>query len=167
MVDWSLVFRIFHVVGTAIGVGAATFLEIFAIYFGRDKKVDIFEHEVLKICIKVLRLGLIILAISGFGLLMMARLRMLGPESYYASRMLAKMSIVLILLAVALLMNFRLINLKVGSAISTTSWYAALVLGLWRGIKINLFWVLLIYICCIVIVYFILEFFRKITAKKT
>ena len=166
MVDWSLVFRISHIVGTALGVGGATFLEIFSIYFGRDGKVDIFEHEVLRICISVLRWGLIILAFSGFGLLVMSRLRMLGPESYYAPRFLAKMAIILILLLVAFLMNMRLINFKLGSAISTTSWYAALVLGLWRGIKVNLLVVMLVYVVCIAVVYFTLEFFRKITVKK-
>lgn len=166
MIDWGLVLRISHIVGTALGVGATTLLEIFSIKFGRDGKIDFAEHEVLRTCVTVLRIGLIILAFSGFGLLVMWRLRLLGPEVFYAPRFLAKMTIVLVLLSVAMLVNFKLINFKLGSAISTTSWYAALVLGMWRKMEASYFLIMFVYLVFIGIVYFSLEYIRKITARK-
>lgn len=155
-----------HVVGTALGVGAATFLEVLSIKFLKDGKVDIFEHDVLRICINVLRAGLIIVTFSGFGIMVLGRLRFLGPEAYYSPRFLAKITVVLVLLLVAFLMNFRLINLKVGSAISTASWYAALIFGLWRNAKYS-FWVLMaLYALLILVTYFVLEYFRSRSLKN-
>ncbi len=166
MIDWGLLLRILHIVGTAIGVGAATMLEVFSIYFGRDGKVDLMEHEVLRICVTMLRIGLVILAFSGFGLLVMWRLRLLGPDTFFAPRFMAKITILLILLSVAMLVNFRLINFKLGSAISTTSWYAALILGMWRKMEASYFLIMFVYLVFIGIVYFSLEYIRKIVARR-
>ena len=166
MIDWGLVFRISHVVGTAIGVGAATLLEVFSIYFSRDGKVDLLEHDVIRVCVTMLRIGLMILTFSGFGILVMWRLRLMGPETFFAPRFLAKVIILLVLLLVAILVNFRLINFKLGSAISTTSWYAALVLGMWRRVEVSLLMIMFIYVIFIGIVYFSLEYIRKIVARK-
>lgn len=163
--DWSTFLRILHIVGTALGVGAATFLEIFSIYFSKDGKVDIFEHEVLRICINVLRLGLVLVTFSGFGIMVLWRLGLRGPEVFYSPRFLAKMTVILVLLLIAFLMNFRLINLKVGSAISTASWYAALIFGLWRRAEFSYFVLMTFYVGFVIAVYFILEFFRNRATK--
>src|SRR3989344_384485 len=66
--DWSVFLRELHVLGTALGVGGSTFAEIFVIKFAKDKKIDIFENEILKICITVIRIGLIILTFFWLGL---------------------------------------------------------------------------------------------------
>ncbi len=166
MIDWGLLLRILHIVGTALGVGSTTLLEIFSIKFGRDGKIDFAEHEVLRICVTVLRIGLVILAFSGFGLLVMWRLRLLGPEVFYAPRFLAKITIILVLLLVAMLVNFKLINFKLGSAISTTSWYTVLVLGMWRRLEASYFLIMFAYVILIGIVYFSLEYIRKIVARR-
>ena len=163
--DWSTFVRSMHIIGTALGVGSATLLEVLSIKFSKDGKVDIFEHDVLRICINVLRAGLIIVVFSGFGIMVLGRLRMLGPEAYFSPRFLAKMTVILVLLLVAFLMNFRLINLKVGSAISTASWYAALVFGLWRTNKFSFFVLMGLYLGLIFVTYYILEFFRSRAIK--
>src|SRR4030066_1480407 len=121
--DWNVFLRELYVLGTSLGVGGSTFAEIFAIKFSKDGKVDIFEHEVLRVCISVIRIGLIILTFSGLGLLVLWRMKLLGPDVFYSGRFLAKMTILLLLLLIALLMNFRFVNFRFGSAISTASWY--------------------------------------------
>ena len=164
--DWSVFLRELHVLGTVLGVGGSTFAEIFAIKFSKDDKIDIFEHEVLKICISVLRIGLIILTFSGLGLLVLWRMKLLGPDVFYSGRFLAKMTILLILIFIALLMNFRLINLKLGSAISTASWYAAMILGIWRGLHLSYFAIMAGFGVFVVLVYFLLEYARKTYLKS-
>ncbi len=163
--DWSTFLRILHIIGTVLGVGAATFLEIFSIYFAKDGKVDIFEHEILRIFVAILRFGLVILTFSGFGLLVLWRLRLMGPETFYGPKFMAKMTIILILLSVAFLMNFRLINLKVGSAISTASWYAAMIFGIWRRAEFSYFVLMGFYLVFVLLTYFSLEFIRSRVIK--
>ena len=164
--DWSVFLRELHVLGTALGVGGSTFAEIFVIKFAKDKKIDIFENEILKICITVIRIGLIILTFSGLGLLVLWRMKLLGPDVFYSGRFLAKMTILLILLFIAFLMNFRFVNLKLGSAISTASWYAAMILGIWRCLHASYFAIMLGFGVFVVLVYFLLEYARKTYLKS-
>lgn len=164
--DWDVFLRELHVLGTALGVGGSTFAEIFAIKLAKDKKTDIFEHEILKICISVIRIGLIILTFSGLGLLVLWRMKFLGPDVFYSGRFLAKMTILLILLFFALLMNFRLVNLKFGSAISTASWYAAMILGIWRGLDLSYFAIMAGFGVFVALVYFFLEYAKKMYLKS-
>jgi len=164
--DWNVFLRELHVLGTALGVGGSTFAEIFAIKFAKDKKIDIFEHEILKVCITVIRIGLIILTFSGLGLLVLWRMKLLGSDVFYSGRFLAKMTILLILIFIALLMNFRFVNLKLGSAISTASWYAAMILGIWRGLHASYFAIMLGFGVFVVLVYFLFEYARKTYLKS-
>jgi len=159
--DWNVFLRELHVLGAALGVGGSTFVEIFTIKFAKDKKTDIFEHEVLKVCINVVRIGLIILTFSGLGLLVLWRMRLLGPDVFYSGRFLAKMTILLILLFVALLMNFKFVNLRLGSAVSTACWYAAMILGIARGLDLSYFAIMAGFGIFVVLVYFFLEYARK------
>ena len=164
--DWNVFLRELHVLGTALGVGGSTFVEIFAIKFAKDKKTDIFEHEVLKVCISVVRIGLIILTFSGLGLLVLWRMRLLGPDVFYSGRFLAKMTILLVLLLVALLTNFRLVNFKLGSAVSTACWYAAMILGIWRGLDISYFAIMAGFGVFVALTYFFLEYARRLSLKN-
>ena len=164
--DWNVFLRELHVLGTVLWVGGSTFAEIFAIRFAKDKKIDIFEHDVLKVCITVIRIGLIILTFSGLGLLVLWRMKLLGPDVFYSGRFLSKMTILLILLFIALLMNFRFVNLKLGSAISTASWYAAMILGIWRGLDLSYFVIMAGFAVFTVLVYFLLDYARKTYLKS-
>ena len=159
--DWYTFLKFLHIFGTVLGVGGSTFAEIFYTKFQSDKKVDLFEHEVLKICVGVIRIGLVILVFSGLGFLVLARLAYLGPDVFYSSRFLAKMTVVVVLLFVALLMNFRFINLELGSSISTASWYAAMILGIWRNLNVSYLVIMLAYFIFGFIVFLLLTFARK------
>ncbi|OGG76266.1 hypothetical protein A2950_01470 [Candidatus Kaiserbacteria bacterium RIFCSPLOWO2_01_FULL_55_19] len=117
-----------HVVGTVLGVGAATFAEIYYTRFNSDNILTDDERRTLAVTYTVLRTGLFLLVISGFAFLLYFRLTehvgALTSPSFWA-----KMTIIGILVGNALLLQARIMPLAIGSAISLTSWYAALVLG--------------------------------------
>lgn len=163
--DWSTFLRIAHILGTALGVGGTTFLEIYTLKHINIKNVDIFENDAVKISISLIRYGLIILAFSGLGLLVLWRLNMRGPEVFFSARFLAKMVIILILLLAALATNLKFVNLKYASAVSTASWYAAMILGMWRRVPLSFFTIMIGYAFLIVFTYLILEYFRNRSLK--
>jgi hypothetical protein len=164
--DWQTFIRIAHVIGTVLGVGATTFAEIFYLKFLKDGEIDPFENATLKVFYQFIRLGLVILVFSGLGYLIMWRQKLLGPEVFFSDRFLVKITIILILLAAAFAMNFRLINLRVGSAITLVSWYAALVLGIWRKIPYSYFVIISFYVIIVIAAYFVLQFLRNKAGTK-
>ena len=158
-----------HIFGTVLGVGGATFAEIFYIQFKKSgsstgseslDKADFHENPVLKTCLSVLRWGLVILAFSGVGMLIMWRLNFLGPDVFFVPRFLAKMSVVLILLTVSLAINFKFINFELGSSISTASWYSAMILGLWRTLDASYFIIMIGYVVTVAFLHFVLQLIR-------
>jgi hypothetical protein len=164
--DWYTFLKFAHIFGTVLGVGGSTFAEIFYIKFKKDSQIDPLESNVLKTCYSVLRWGLALLVFSGFGYLILWRLNYLGPDVFYNPGFLAKMTIILVLLFVSFLMNFKRINLELGSTIAITSWYAAMILGIWRSIQMSYFGFLFWYLVGIVVAYFFLGFLRKAIAKQ-
>lgn len=164
--DWRTFLTIGHIIGTVLGVGGATFAEIFIQKSLKDGKVDETENQFLHTTYFVLRLGLVILVLSGIGYFLLAlqtgtTARFLGP------RVLAKMTITGIIVLNAILLKIRKVPLWLGSGISLTSWYAALVIGAWR-VKADyptlIFW----YIIAIGVVTVILKLIRegKLWIKK-
>mgnify|MGYP001610026305 CR=1 FL=1 len=164
--DWLTFIRISHIIGTVLGVGATTFAEIFYLKFLKNGEIDPFEHDILKVFYQIIRLGLVILVFSGLGYLIVWRQNLLGPQVFFSDRFLVKITIILVLVAAAFAMNFRLINLRVGSAITIVSWYAALVLGIWRKIPYSYFVIISVYVIFIVAAYFVLQFFRNKAGTK-
>ena len=149
-----------HIFGTVLGVGGATFAEIFYIQFKKSGQADFHENPVLKTCLSVLRWGLVILAFSGVSMLIMWRLNFLGPDVFFVPRFLAKMSVVLILLTVSLAINFKFINFELGSSISTASWYSAMILGLWRTLDASYFIIMIGYVVTVAFLHFVLQLIR-------
>src|SRR3989344_2826684 len=119
---------IMHIIGTVLGVGAATFAEIHYTRFNSDDIITDDERKTLATTYTVLRTGLFLLVLSGFGFLLYFRLTehvaALTSPSFWA-----KMTIVGVLVGNALLLQARILPLAIGAAVSLTSWYAALVLG--------------------------------------
>ena len=126
--SWNSFFVISHIIGTALGVGGATFAEVFLLKSLRDGKVDETEGGFLRLTYWALRLGMIILVLSGFGFFLLYRFES-DTDHLYEPALWAKMTIVLVILINALLLETRKIPLWLGSALSLTSWYAALVIG--------------------------------------
>ena len=164
--DWLTFIWITHIIGTVLGVGATTFAEIFYLKFLKDGEIDPFENEILKIFYRIIRLGLVILVFSGFGYLIMWRLNFLGPKVFFSDRFLVKITIILILLAAAFAMNFRLINLRVGSTITLVSWYTAMILGIWRKIPLSYPMLISTYVILTITAYFVLQFLENKASSK-
>src|SRR3990167_4249709 len=124
--DWDALLRISHIIGTVLGVGGVTFADIFFLKAARDGKIDPHESETIRTVSIVLRIGLVLLVISGFGFLVYYRLagfetRLLSP------RLWAKLTIVFVILINGLLLEARKIPIALGGPFSTVSWWAALI----------------------------------------
>jgi len=149
-----------HLIGTVLGVGAATFAEIFYLKALKDGEVSPDEGSLLKTTYAVLRIGLILGILSGFGFLVLYRLtgqeeRLLDPKLW------AKMTVIVILLVNALLLQAHRIPMWLGASLSITSWYTAMVLGAWRGIPYSYIEIMVGYAVVVIIMIFILEWIKK------
>ena len=155
-----------HLIGTVLGVGGATFAEIFHTRALKDGVVNPEEGATLKIVYRVLRVGLVITVFSGFGFLLLFRLtgmeeRLLDPKLW------AKMTIVGILLVNALLLQAHRIPLWLGASLSLASWYAAMIIGAWRGMPYSYWEILFGYVLAVAVVAVCLEVFKKWYFKRT
>lgn len=153
-------FVITHIVGTILGAGAALFAEVFVIKALRDGVIEPLEGDHLKTIYTILRIGLIVTVISGFGFLFLYRINGYG-EYLYDPKLWAKLTVIMIILLNALLLQSRKIPLLWGSAISLTSWYAAMTLGILRKVSAGYFEILGGYVLSVLIVTFILHRIHK------
>lgn len=131
--DWHTFLIVGHIIGTVLGVGAATFAEIFLLKSLRDGTVDPIESAFLKTTYRVIRIGLLLLVLSGFGFLLLYRFtgleeRLLGPILW------SKLTITGIILLNAILLQARRVPLWLGSALSFGSWYAAMLIVPMKGV---------------------------------
>jgi len=125
--DWYTLLVATHIIGTALGVGAATFSEIFLIKALRDGHVDPVESDFLRTTYRVIRIGLLLLVLSGFGFLLLYRTLGL-TENLVSPLIWSKLTIVGIILLNAILLQARKVPLWLGSALSITSWYSAMLI---------------------------------------
>lgn len=150
---------IMHVIGTVLGVGAATFAEIYYTRFNSDDIITDDERKTLTTTYTVMRVGLFLLVISGFSFLLYFRLTE-HVAALTSPSFLAKMTIVGILVANALLLQARIIPLAIGAAVSLTSWYAALTLGVIGKTDATYLEILVYYVIAVVVVGVLLRWIR-------
>lgn len=156
---WDIVVKIGHIVGTVLGVGGATMAEVFYTRAIRDGKIDESEGALLRGVYTVIRVGLIVLVVSGFGYLLLLRLE--GHAQYiYSPRVWAKLTLTAILLFNAILLQTRKMPVWLGAGISLTSWYAALVIGAWR-MQAGFWTIMGVYAAAILIVTYALHLIHK------
>lgn len=160
--DTYLFLVLVHLLGTILGVGGATFVEIFLVKALRDGKVDQAEGEVLKTVFFVVRIGLVLALLSGFGFLLYYQL---NGQSFrlYNPLLWAKLSMVIIIAANALLLQMHKISLYWGSAFSLVTWYSAAIVGVFvTNAKLFSYWqVMFVYAFAVVLGAFILDRIRK------
>lgn len=159
--DWHTFLIISHIIGTVLGVGGTTFAEVFYLKAIKDGEIDPTESDFLKTTYTILRIGIVLIVLSGFSLLILTRLE--GSAQYlYSPRLWAKMTLTLVIVINAILLQIRLIPAWLGFSLSFTSWYAALVLGLWRGAtSLGYMGIMLWYVVAVFVVAFILERIKK------
>ena len=117
-----------HVIGTIIGVGAATMVEMHLNQSLRDKLVSTDEKALLGIDYQWMRIGLITLVLSGFGFLILAKVE--GENHFYSPRLWAKLLLVVVIAVNTLLLQAHAISLYWGTAFSFASWWGAAFVGM-------------------------------------
>lgn len=154
-----------HLIGVSLGVGGATFGGILYLKAMKDGKIDPMEGEWLSIIFMVLRIGLGIAVLSGFGFFI--EYRFTGQEERLLDpRLWAKLTIILILVSNALLIQMRKMPMWFGEALSITSWYGALLLGIMRNADYSYFTFLFFYGFAVIIVIGILSLIKKLYLSK-
>lgn len=129
-----------HIIGTIIGVGGATMIEAHIGQALRDKLVSADEKAILGIDYRTVRIGLIIVLVSGFGFMLLDKFE--GNTKYlYSPRLWAKLTMVLLIAANVLLLQAHKINIYWGSAVSFVSWWMAAFIGMFitHGLKFDFF----------------------------
>lgn len=165
--DFFTVLIISHIIGTVLGVGGATFIEIFLNKALRDGVVDTTEADFLKTTFFIVRIGLIISLITGFGLLLLYRFEDQAFKLYDPT-LWAKMTILGVLVVNALLLQAHRIPLWLGSALSFVSWYTVMVFGILLNGPSYSYWRLLFYYAVAVLIgALILNGIRKVLGIKT
>ena len=71
------------------------------------------------------------------------------------------MTIIVVLVVNALLLQLHRIPMWLGASLSVTSWYAAMVLGAWRSVPYSYVEIMVGYAVVVVIMIFVLEFIKK------
>jgi hypothetical protein len=126
-----------HIVGTVLGVGGATMIEVHLNMFLKDKKMDETERAVMAKDFLMTRIGMGIGLLTGVGFvvtyIMKDQLFRLADGVFWA-----KMAIFVIIIINAVLLHKHKIGLYWGSAFSFISWWTVMLLGLFltNGIKI-------------------------------
>jgi len=163
--DIQTILVITHIIGTVIGVGGATFAEIFFLKAIKDGEIDPVEKSFLGTTYTTLRVGMFIVVVSGF-LLVFYHYFFLGNDWVVTSgKIWAKNTLVVMILLNAYLIGKRMIPMWLGAAISFTSWYAAMILGAWRNINAGYVEIMLGYIVAVLFVAVILEGIKRIYLK--
>lgn len=140
--QWISFIRILHVIGTALGVGGITYAELVSTRLTLEDSSRKSLFRLFNLCI---RIGTVILVVSGFGYLLYYRLT--GRyEALYSPRLWAKYMIVLMIVINALLLQTNTIPRWLGRSISLLSWYWVLILGTWRTLEPSFFTVITIYL---------------------
>ena len=125
-----------HIIGTILGVGGATFIEIHLNMALKDGKMDETERMFMGKDFLMTRIGMGIGFLTGFGFVL----------EYYLNNQLfrlmdgvfwAKMAIIAIIIINAIMLDKHKVGLYWGSAFSFVSWWTAMILGtfLTNGVK--------------------------------
>ncbi len=158
--DWFQILIISHLIGAVLGVGGATFAEINILRALRDGTISKDESYLMHGVYSTMRLGFFITLVSGFGILAYFRLNGMEAE-LFEPKLWAKMTIIGFLGFNAMLLQLRAIPILWGSAISITSWYAALIIGSMHEISYSYFTILAIYAVTVGVSFLILANIHK------
>jgi len=167
MIDIYTTLVIIHLFGASLGLGGATFIEVFLNRALRDGVVDPTEKIFLGLTYKVLRVGLALSLITGIGFVWFyiandQIFRMTNPV------FVSKMLIIVILVVNAVLLHKHKMNLWWGSTLSFMSWYFAFFLGtfLSNSIRIGFWKIMITYVIFVVVGGYVLEAIRRWSRRQ-
>lgn len=165
--DLYLFLIIVHIAGTILGVGGATMIEVALNRSLQDGKISEDEQNLLKPTYTVVRVGLALSILSGFGFLLIFKINGY-TEGLYSPVLWAKLLIILVILLNTILLQAHKINLYWGSAFSLTSWWSAAILGLFSSNDVTLpFWqIIFAYLLIVVVMAYVLHLIRLFVKNR-
>lgn len=189
MIDIHTILTMGHIIGVALGLGAASLGDFTFLKSLRRGKLSQGDYNMLKSASEVVWVGLIILIFSGLGFLLQYHIEFPELGLLYNPKLWVKLSIVVIIFLNGLLMhwkNFKIFKSSIDvpfaksliakksflifttGAISIVSWYSALLLGVWRGLDFyaSFLTILGVYLSTIFIAIIIANIFGKYMLKR-
>lgn len=170
--DIYLFLLIVHLAGTVLGVGGATMIEVHLHKALKDKKISEDEQAILGTNYTMVRAGLVLAILSGFGFLLMYKFT--GQTARLYDPMLwAKLVMVMIIATNAILLQARKIPFYWGATISFTSWWSVMILSIFKSHQtpLNFFHsdsffftfssILLVYVVLVMLGAVVLDIIRK------
>lgn len=174
---------IMHFVGFVLGVGGATVTDIIFIKFLRDFKISKTEESVLKVLSQVIWLGLLLIVISGIGLYL-PNAEILNQSPKFIVKMIAVLIVIINGTILNLVIEPKLLKTACSTcvnvlgtnklrklcfalgAISFTSWYTALTLGILKNVPLSLNELLTIYLLVLLFVILSSQVLESLLVKK-
>lgn len=151
MPDIQTTLILLHVLGTILGVGGATFIEIFLIRALQDGVMDPVERGFMGITYRVVRIGIVINLFSGIAFFLYYNYH--GQYGQLYNPLLwAKMVMFGMIILNAVLLQAKVVPLWLGSALSFVSWYAVFYMGMMMQTLTASFWEVLFYYAIAVLV---------------
>ncbi len=170
--DIRILLIILHIVGTVLGAGAATVTDYLVFKFAKDTKIDKDEFQILHTISDLIWAGLFLLLVTGFGFISLHLADFTGVrDAYSLDKIWAKITVVIILTLNGFFVHYYVLptlKKRLGKslanpsfmkksflifspgAISSVSWYTALVLGAWRGLEATYFQIMSGYLVILV-----------------
>lgn len=153
--EYKAVVVILHAISATIGVGTATITDIFFFRFLTDRKISVFEADVLNTLSKVIWVALGLLIVTGLGLYLPSS-EVLSLSSKFAVKMIGVLVLLVNGIALNLIVSPRLMHISFGDshkhmdgelvrlrriafalgAVSISSWYMIFILGSIRSISL-------------------------------
>lgn len=152
--NWDALLISVHLIGAVLGVGGVTYIEIFSLRFGRKHQSKTVAKEVgglFHIAYVTTRIGMIIVAVSGFAILLYYVLTDQGEDVFGTARIWGKLTMMLIIFADAWLLERHRVPLWLGSAISVVAWYMGLILGAWHDFSGSFLSIIVAYVIAVAV----------------
>lgn len=155
-----------HLVGTVLGVGGATMIEVHLNKALADGNFSEDERDLLGTNFTTLRVGLVLSVFTGIGFIIFYKIA--GREASMNPVFWAKMLMVLIVLVNALLLQAHKVSLYWGSALSFVSWWGIMLLGFFstNGVQYGFLEIIGTYIVILVAGAFVLHKIREYVKRK-
>lgn len=157
-----------HLIGTVLGVGGATMIEVHLNKALADGTMSTDERGMLGLNFVVLRIGLVLSVLTGIGFI--ALYQTTGQEFRLQNPVFwAKMSMVMVVLVNALLLQAHKISLYWGSALSFVSWWMIMFMGFFttQGVRYGFVEIMAAYAIAIVLGAIVLHKIRNLVKTKS
>lgn len=186
LIKYKTIIVILHAIAATIGVGAATITDVFFFRFLSDRKISVFEADVLNTLSKVIWCALGLLIITGFGLYIPST-EVLHVSSKFVVKMAGVAVLIINGVALNLVVSPRLMHISFGEmhrhldgelvrlrriafalgAISISSWYMIFILGSVRSIPLPVSSLLPLYFAVLVVAVIVSQIVDRVVAQNS